>query len=259
MAAQRRGRATSAAPAVASPQESDDDDDGDDGARHAASAGTTWFRRDACAAREALMSALTSVLFRIVFTVNVDLHPIGIIFKSNTIKGIRFSVSREHWRLRGSRDGGAVYKRLPERVVGACDRWSGRGKDDNKVHIEWESDGSNSDEWLCKLLRPSLGLQLLPNLRTGAIPKAKGAVSQRAYTVATTTGPYAAQQQPRAEEEHESVEVRALISACLCRPRRPRRPHCLCARRMCFSTDGCRMCARLSLSCSLSVCLCAGR
>ena len=205
------------------------------------------------------MSALTSVLFRIVHAVNVNLHPIGIILKSNTIKGIRFSVSREHWRLRGSRDGGAVYKRLPERVVGVCDRWSGRGKEDNKVHIEWESDGSNSAEWLCKLLRPSLGLQLLPNLRTGAIPKAKGAVSQRAYTVATTTGPYAAQQQPRAEEETESVEVRALISACaalaaLAALTASARDECAAQ----LTVAACALVSR-SLALSLSVCVCAGR
>ena len=32
----------------------------------------------------------------------------------------------------------------------------------NKVHVEWKSDGKNSDEFLAVLLRPSLGLKLLP-------------------------------------------------------------------------------------------------
>ena len=47
-----------------------------------------------------------------VIAVEVDLHPIGIILKSNAIKGIRFKVSKKHWR------GTAAYNRLPEMVVG---------------------------------------------------------------------------------------------------------------------------------------------
>ena len=43
----------------------------------------------------------------------VDAHPIGIILKSNPIKGIRFDVSKEHWA------GNAAYRRLPERVIGS--------------------------------------------------------------------------------------------------------------------------------------------
>ena len=130
---------------------------------------------------------------------SVDLHPVGIILKSNTLRGIRFEVSKEHWR------GTAFYARLPDRVAGRFETWSGRSKDDNKVHVEWESDGKNSDEWLAVLLRPSLGLKLLPYLDSRPAPRAKGTTAKRNYAVATTTGPYAARQQ---EQEHEAVEVR---------------------------------------------------
>ena len=75
-----------------------------------------------------------------ILAVNVDLHPVGIILKSNTLRGTRFEVSKEHWR------GTAAYARLPDRVVGRFDSWSGRSKEDNKVHVDWESDGKNSDE-----------------------------------------------------------------------------------------------------------------
>ena len=99
---------------------------------------------------------------RITCAVLVHKHPIGIILRSNTLKGIRFDMSKEHWR--GSL-AAAAFDRLPERVVGSFETWAGRGKDDGKVHIEWESDGRNSDEYLSVLLRPKLGLTLLPSAR----------------------------------------------------------------------------------------------
>ena len=65
----------------------------------------------------------------------------------NTIKGIRALMcpSKEHWR---GHLWAAALASPPERVVGSFASWSGRGKDDGKVHIEWESDGRNSDEFL---------------------------------------------------------------------------------------------------------------
>ena len=41
--------------------------------------------------------------------VNVDVHPVGIILKSNLIKDIRFSISKGHWKSNRS-----VYNRLPD-------------------------------------------------------------------------------------------------------------------------------------------------
>jgi hypothetical protein len=45
--------------------------------------------------------------------VKVDLHPIGIVLRSQTtIKGIRFKISKEHWR------GTSAFARLPNEVYG---------------------------------------------------------------------------------------------------------------------------------------------
>lgn len=87
-------------------------------------------------------------------TVKWELHPVGIIIKSHDPpRGIRFELNRCHWE---SEPG--VFARLPERVVGEIEQW--RLKSDGKLHIQWESDGSNSDEWLSSLLKPSKALQL---------------------------------------------------------------------------------------------------
>ena len=108
-------------------------------------------------------------------TVEVDKHPIGIILKSNIIKGIRFQISRDHWK--GS---AAVYNRLPEHVIGEIPSWGGRGKDDNKVNVDWVTDGSNSVEFLAVLLRPALGFKLLPYENGKTAPKAKPQANARA-------------------------------------------------------------------------------
>ena len=97
-----------------------------------------------------------------------------------------------------------VYESGPSSPV-AQEYWSGRSKEDYKPQIEWESDGSNSAEWLAVLLRPSLKFKLLPSAN-GHMPKAKGAASKRAYAVACSTGPYA---HARGDEVGpETVEVR---------------------------------------------------
>ena len=135
-------------------------------------------------------------------TVLVDKHPIGIILKSNTVKGIRFSIKKVHWA------GTAAHARLPEVVIGEIQAWGGRSKEDNKIHVEWETDGRNSDEYLAVLLRPTNDFTLLPYTNNKSAPKAKGAGAKRAYAVAITNGPYA-----RAERvaEREKVEVSLLI------------------------------------------------
>jgi hypothetical protein len=89
--------------------------------------------------------------------VEFELHPIGIILNSNKIDEIRFSVSKQHWRVGRRHKDYAVYQALPERVVGQCVKWMG-AKVDGKVHVSWETDGKNSDEYLAVLLRPSLGM-----------------------------------------------------------------------------------------------------
>ena len=72
----------------------------------------------------------------------VNAHPTGIILQSlSRIQGVRFSVSRDHWRSTP-----AVWRKLPEIVFGACDRWV--SKNDNKLTVEWESDASSSTEYL---------------------------------------------------------------------------------------------------------------
>lgn len=129
--------------------------------------------------------------------VMVDKHPVGIILLSNTIKAVRFEVSKEHWR------GTAHYARLPAMVVGSFEKWGGRSKEDGVVEVEWESDGSNSKEHLTVLLRPELGLKLLPYLNGKTAPRAKGATAKRAYAVAVSTGPYA----PEVQDESQTVEV----------------------------------------------------
>ena len=72
----------------------------------------------------------------------VDAHPTGIILKSiKSIQGVRFSVSRNHWRSTP-----AVWRRLPETVFGVCDRWVSKAA--NKATVDWESDASSSTEYL---------------------------------------------------------------------------------------------------------------
>ena len=78
------------------------------------------------------------------------------------------------------------------------------------MHIEWESDGTNSDEFLAVLLRPSLGLELLPYLNGKSAPRPKGMVAKQAYATAVATGPYAP---PRGEDgDLGTVEVRFLAA-----------------------------------------------
>ena len=55
-------------------------------------------------------------------SVLVDKHPIGIILKSNQLRGIRFSILKEHWK------GTSAYARLPDVVLGSFKAWSGRSK-----------------------------------------------------------------------------------------------------------------------------------
>ena len=118
--------------------------------------------------------------------VEVEKHPVGIIIRSHAPpKGIRFKMSREHWKAEP-----AVYARLPEMVIGQIEQW--RNKASGKIHVEWESDGSNSDEHLSVLLRPSLCLKLLPYADNRSAPKAKGAAAKRAYAEAVARRPYAA-------------------------------------------------------------------
>ena len=72
------------------------------------------------------------------------------------------------------------------------------------MEIEWESDGSNSAEHLCVLLKPRLTFKFLPN-QAGRMPVPLGTASRAAYNTARTTGPYA---QPEAEDEDtERVDV----------------------------------------------------
>lgn len=73
---------------------------------------------------------------------NVDAHPTGIILQSLTkVDGARFSMSRNHWRSNLT-----VWRRLPETVFGGFKRWV--SKNDNKVTVDWESDGLSSTEYL---------------------------------------------------------------------------------------------------------------
>ena len=50
----------------------------------------------------------------------------------------------------------------------------GRSKDDNKINVEWVTDGTNSAEFLAVLLRRPLGFKLLPYENGKSAPKAKG-------------------------------------------------------------------------------------
>ena len=131
----------------------------------------------------------------------VDKHPVGIILKSNALKGIRFQVSKEHWK------GTAAYARLPALVVGAFSAWSG-SKEDGKVGVDWESDGFNSVEHLSVILRPKLCLKLLPYAAGGkSAPKAKGAQAKRNYATAISTGPYAPQRDDNEEQDEQKHHV----------------------------------------------------
>jgi hypothetical protein len=69
-------------------------------------------------------------------------------------RGIRFEVSKEHWRTDPS-----AYANLPAKVVGVIEQW--RNKREGKIYVEWESDASNSDEHLSVLLQASLDFKLL--------------------------------------------------------------------------------------------------
>ena len=125
--------------------------------------------------------------------VEVEQHPLGIIIRSHAPpKGIRFEISRDHWKSEPT-----VHTRLPERVIGQIEQW--RNKVSGKIHVEWESDGSNSDEHLSVLLRPSLGFKLLPYADNRSAPKAKGSAAKRAYADSIARGPYAATE--RVEEK----------------------------------------------------------
>ena len=182
--------------------------------------------------------------------VDVDLHPIGIILKSNALKGIRFEISKDHWQ------GTRAYGSLPEKVVGcmvrpaaACtltltsrshalvrclrdsshgvltqDSWVG-AKSNDKVLIQWESDGKNSQEWLSVLLRARLELKLLPRA-DGHMPAAKGAEMRRRYATATTTGPYARRGgAATAQVDVEQITVPKLSRPSNFPPQTPRAAH----------------------------------
>jgi hypothetical protein len=114
----------------------------------------------------------------------VDLHPVGIIIRSlEPPRGIRFEIDRCHWEEERG------YDQLPARVIGAIDKWN--RKETGSLLIDWETDGSNSMEWLSALLKPELEIKLLPYADNGSAPKAKGSAAKRAYAVAISTGPYA--------------------------------------------------------------------
>ena len=139
--------------------------------------------------------------------VDVDKHPIGIILKNTggTIEGVRFELSRDHWS-----GVPATFAKLPARVVGRLDRWGHGGRNGNKVVVNWETDGTNSTEHLCVILRARLGLKLLPYANGASAPKAKGAAAQREYKTAMTTGPYAPASGAGAGEG-DTVEVRRRV------------------------------------------------
>ena len=90
-------------------------------------------------------------------------------------------------------------------------------KADYKPLIVWESDGTNSIEWLSVLLRPSLGLKLLPG-PSGSMPKPKGAASRREYAVAISTGPYANREGERDLDDPERVPClhSSSVGGCRC-------------------------------------------
>lgn len=159
------------------------------------------------ASRAHVLSRLTlsMCMMPVARAVTVDVHPIGIILKSNTIKGVRFTVSKEHWK--GST---AVYNRLPENVMGEITSWGGRSKDDNKINVEWVTDGTNSAEFLAVLLRRPLGFKLLPYENGKSAPKAKGASAKRRYATAMANGPYAPARDGGDGPEGQKVEVRSL-------------------------------------------------
>ena len=132
----------------------------------------------------------------------VDKHPIGIILHSNAVKGIRFQVNKIRWKSLLSN---AAYGRLADIVIGEIQKWGGRSKEDNKITVAWETDGTESDELLSVILRRSAEFKLLPYNGGKSAPKAKGTASRQAYATAITTGPYAPEAPP--EEESRQVEV----------------------------------------------------
>jgi hypothetical protein len=138
--------------------------------------------------------------------VEVEKHPVGIIIRSHAPpKGIRFEISRDHWRSEP-----AVHATLPERVIGKIEQW--RNKALGKLHIEWKSDGSNSDEHLAVLLRPSLGLKLLPYADNRSAPKAKGSAAKRAYAEVIARGPYAATEGVEEQQVRYAGSLRGLLT-----------------------------------------------
>jgi hypothetical protein len=125
--------------------------------------------------------------------VEVEKHPAGIIIRSHAPpKGIRFEISHDHWASEP-----ATKDALPPRVVGMIEQW--RNKDQGKIVVQWETDESNSDEYLSVLLRPPLGFKLLPYADNRSAPKAKGSAAKRAYAEAIARGPYA--ETERVEEQ----------------------------------------------------------
>lgn len=191
-----RGRGTGA-PAAAEPVLSDDDDDDDveeeedDGAP--ACLIRTCQQPCPCGVPHVPLAVSDlSSLWVAPLAVEVDQHPIGIILKSlKQVKDVRFEVSNEHWR------GEAAYSTLPPRVIGVIEKWTGTGKSAGKIHVNWKTDSTNSDEFLAVLLRPPLSLKLLPYEDGRTAPTAHGAPAKRKYATAMHSGPYA----PPAQED----------------------------------------------------------
>ena len=135
--------------------------------------------------------------------VDWKLHPVGIIIMSQDPPGgIRFEMSRDHWA-----GDPATWHSLQERVVGKIIRLLPNGRESGQLNIDWESDGTNSNEYLSQLLKKPYGLTLLPygqEHRHRSAPKAKGSQAKAAWRVAMSTGPYAPE--PESEDE-QSIEV----------------------------------------------------
>ena len=163
----------------------------------------------------------------------VDKHPIGIILLSNQVKGIRFSVNKSHWA------GTRAYSQLPDNVIGEIHAWSGP-KVNGVVSVEWISDGTNSTEHLCVLLKADNHFKLLPYANNKSAPKAKGTAAKRNYAAAMKDGPYAPNDGDAADAEGlQQVEVDAcgqLVDSCcasLCRP------CCMCHLDPCLPAHAC--------------------
>ena len=141
----------------------------------------------------------------------VDKHPVGIILLSNTVKGIRFSVNKIHWRGCLARE---PYARLPEQVIGEIAGWIG-AKTNGKITVDWVTDGRQSDENLPVLLKRANHVTLLPYENGKTAPVAKGAAAKRKYAVAIKDGPYAPTDGGAAGAEGlEQVKVDACCTCC---------------------------------------------